>query len=162
MTEKIRSDEGLAYMVYSYFNTRGRDYGTTGVVCQTKSKSTIRVIELMKMIINRMKTHKVSEKKLKWAKDSLINSFVFQFSDPAKQVLSLMMLEYNEMPRDYYEKYLDNIRKVTPDDIRAAAQKYLHPDKLTIVVVGKSADFDKSLNSLGTEPKEIILEEFKE
>ena len=162
MTEKIRSDEGLAYMVYSYFNTSSSDYGTTGVVCMTKSKSTIRSIELMKQIMNRMKTQKVSEKKLKWAKNSIINSFVFRFTKPAQQVLNLMMLEYYNMPRDYYENYLNNIRKVTADDIMRVAKKYLNPDELTILIVGNPKEFDKPLKSLGTKVTEIELVEFKE
>ena len=162
MTEKIRSDEGLAYMVYSYFNTSSGDYGTSGVVCMTKSKSTIHTIDLMKQIMNKMQTQKVPENKIKWAKDSIINSFVFNFSKPSQQVSNLMMLEYNDMPRDYYDNYLNNIRKVTADDIMKAAKTYLNPDKLTIVIVGNPKDFDKPLTSLGVETKEIKLEEFKE
>lgn len=162
MTEKIRSDEGLAYMVYSYFNTTSGDYGTSGVVCMTKSKSTVHSIELMKQIMQRMQTQKVPDKKMQWAKDSIINSFVFEFSKPAQQVLKLMMLEYNDMPKDYYDNYLNNIRKVTAEDIMKAAKTYLHPGKLTIIVVGKPKDFDKPLNSLGKEVREIKLEEFKE
>ncbi len=162
MKEKNRTYEGLANMVYSYINTAGSDYGTTGMVCRTDSKSTVRIIELMKQVINGMRTAKVPEKKLRWAKDSVINRFIFSFRMPSLQVLNLMLLEYDDMPRDYYEHYEDRIRKVTADDIMKAAKTYLHPDKLTIVVVGNPNDFDKPLNSSGSEPKEIKPEELKE
>lgn len=162
MTEKIRSDEGLAYMVFSYYNINYPDYGTAGVLCQTKSKSTIRSIELMRQIMKKMQTDKVTPDQLKWAKDSIINGFIFKFDTPDQQVYRLMMLEYNRMPADYYETYIENIRKVTPEQILQASKKYLHPDKLTIVVVGKPSEFDKPLDSLGEKPQEIELGEFVE
>ncbi|MCD4782810.1 MAG: insulinase family protein [Candidatus Eremiobacteraeota bacterium] len=162
MTEKIRSDEGLAYMVFSYFKTDNRDLGNTGTLCTTKSKSTVRVINLIQMIIRKMQSQNVSQAKLKWAKDSTINGFVFEFGNPGQQVNKLMMLEYNNMPRDYYEKYLDNIQKVTVEDVQRVAKKYLDPDKMTILVVGNPKDFDKPLKSTGIEVKEIKLEDMKE
>jgi predicted Zn-dependent peptidase len=162
LVEKVRSDEGLAYSVFSYYNTDSRDYGTSGAVCQTKSKSTMRVLELMKQVITTMQTQKVSPKQLQWAKDTYINGFVFEFSKPSQQVLKLMMLEYNKMPADYYEKFLDNIRKVTADDVQKAANKYFQQDKLSIVLVGNPKEFEKPLESLKMETKEIKLEDFVE
>jgi zinc protease len=38
---------------------------------------------------------------------------------------------------------------VTPEQVRQVSQRYLHPDKLVIVVVGKSTAFDKALSTLG-------------
>lgn len=162
MTEKIRSDEGLAYIVFSYFKTDNRDLGTAGTLCTTKSKSTVRVIDLIHNIVRKMQSQNMPETKLKWAKDSIINGFVFEFDEPGEQVNKLMMLEYNNMPRDYYEKYLDNIQKVTVEDVRRVAKKYLNPDKMTILVVGNPKNFDKPLKSTGIEVKEIKLEEMKE
>ncbi|MCE1247291.1 MAG: insulinase family protein [Firmicutes bacterium] len=162
MVEKIRSDEGLAYSVFSYYNTESRDYGTSGALCQTKSKSTMRALELMRLLIAKMQTEKVTPQKLQWAKDTYINGFVFEFSKPSQQVQKLMLLEYNHMPSDFYEKYLNNIRKVTVDDVQNAAKKYLHPDKLSIVLVGNPAEFEKPLESLKMDIKEIKLEDFVE
>lgn len=60
-----------------------------------------------------------------------------------------MGLEYDKRPADYYKNYLDNIRKVSAKDVLRVAQQYLHPESLTIYVVGHKADFDESLEELG-------------
>ncbi|MFP4497616.1 MAG: M16 family metallopeptidase [Vulcanimicrobiota bacterium] len=158
MTEKIRSDEGLAYSVYSYFNTSGRTFGTAGAVCSTKSESTVRAIELMLAQINRIKNEDVTPEKLKWAKDSIINSFVFNFDTPLKQTAGLMNLEYEGLPSDYYENYCENIRKVTVQDIKKVANQYLFPEEMTLIVVGNPEKFDKPLKNLG-KPVEIELKD---
>ena len=46
---------------------------------------------------------------------------------------------------------------VTVEDIQRVAKKYMHPDKLTIIVVGNPEKFDQPLNVLG-KVKEIEIE----
>ncbi|MHC4608259.1 MAG: hypothetical protein ACYTAF_15220, partial [Planctomycetota bacterium] len=48
--------------------------------------------------------------------------------------------ELRGRPLDHYEKYRENFRSVTAEQVLAAAKKYLHPDMLKIVVVGKPGD----------------------
>ena len=52
-------------------------------------------------------------------------------------------------PADFYDNYQANVAKVTLDDIKAVAQKYLNPDQLTLVVVGKPETFDKPRDEFG-------------
>ena len=60
-----------------------------------------------------------------------------------------MALEYEDRPRDLLEVYLDHIRAITTEDVYRVAQEYLHPDKLTYVVVGKKEELDGDLATLG-------------
>ena len=41
------------------------------------------------------------------------------------------------------------MEKVTADDVERVAQKYIHKDRLAVLVVGNDAEFDKPLSSLG-------------
>jgi zinc protease len=56
---------------------------------------------------------------------------------------------YYGLPANYLETYRSNIEKVTKDDVVRVAKKYVHTDDLTLLVVGKAADFPKSLDTLG-------------
>ena len=40
------------------------------------------------------------------------------------------------LPDDYYDRYRDRVRAITAEQILEAAQRYLHPDALQMVVVG--------------------------
>lgn len=157
MTSRVRSDEGLAYSVGSSFNTGSRDLGTFSATCQTKTETTHKAISLMLEEIKKIREAPVTADELKTAKDSFINRYVFQFTNPGAIVGQLMGLEYFNRPRDFLKTYLDKIRAVTAADVQRAAQKYLKPENLTLVVVGKTDKFDKNLDDLG-QVKPIALQ----
>jgi zinc protease len=150
MTSKVRSDEGLAYSVGSRYGTGSSEYGTFYAYCQTKLSTTLKAIDLMMAEVNRIRDGEVTDDELELAKDSYINRYVFQFTSADQIVGQLMNLEYDDRPRDLLETYLDNVRAVTKDDVLRVAQAYLHPDKISYIVVGKKAELDGDLASLGT------------
>ena len=155
LTSEIRSNRGLAYSVGSFY--RGDvDYGVFGVVCQTKSATTYQAISLIDEIINGLKVNGVTEKELLWAKESIINKFIFSFTSSPSIVNQQARLEYETMPQDFLERYQENISKVTLEDIERMANRYLHPDRSILVVVGNDKNFDKPLHELG-EVHEIDL-----
>jgi zinc protease len=157
LTDRVRNDEGLAYSVGSYLNLDSPVYGTFHAVSTTRNDAVIKAASLMREQIKRMQNERMSTERIEWAKNSIINSFVFEFDEPYQQTVKLMMLEYHDRPRDFYEKYTDNIRKITAEDIQKAAKKYLNPDRMIYIFVGDPEKFDKPLTTLG-DPKEIILE----
>ena len=60
-----------------------------------------------------------------------------------------MAYEFYGYPQDYLEKFREGVEKVTEADVARAASKYLHKEKLAILVVGNPPEFDKPLSSLG-------------
>jgi zinc protease len=74
---------------------------------------------------------------------------VFNFDSPDKVLHERMAYEFYGYPADYLERYRAGIEKVGKDDVARAAAKYLHKEKLAVLVVGNTADFDKPLDSLG-------------
>jgi predicted Zn-dependent peptidase len=158
MTSRVRSDEGLAYSVGTAFNTGSPDVGTFYAYCQTKSTTTLKAINLMKAEIERIRDGQVTDDELALAKDSYVNRYVFQFTSADQIVGQMMSLEYFDRPRDLLKVYLDSVRSVTKDDVLRVAKEYLHPDKLSFVVVGKKATFDGDLSALGP-VTEIALQE---
>jgi predicted Zn-dependent peptidase len=148
LTQEIRSNQGLAYAVGSFY--RGRvGYGVFGTFCQTKSKSTHRVISLLYEIIEGMKKNPPGSEALDWAKNALINQFIFSFTSSAEVAQQQMKLEYDGLPDDYLEKYQERVSAVTLEDLGRAARDHLHPEKSILMVVGKGEDFDRPLSSFG-------------
>jgi predicted Zn-dependent peptidase len=149
LTMEIRSNRGLAYSVGSFY--RGDiDYGAFGAYCLTKSSSTHESIDLIRKIMEDIKDKGVTEEELKWAKDSIINNFIFSFTSSHQIVVETMDLEYDHLPSDYLKKYQEMISRVTKADIERAAKSYLHPESAIFLIVGNEKDFEKPLSDLGT------------
>jgi hypothetical protein len=57
---------------------------------------------------------------------------------------ALNIARYN-LPKDFYENYIKNIKAVTLDDVQNAAIKYFKGDKAKIIITGKGIDVLKNL-----------------
>jgi zinc protease len=149
LAREIRSNQGLAYAVGSFY--RGRvGYGVFGTFCQTKSRSTHRVISLLYEIIGGMKKNPPDGRDLEWAKKAMINQFIFSFTSSAEVVQQQMRLEYEGLPEGYLERYQEAIGGVTREDLGRVAREHLQPEKSILMVVGREEDFDQPPTSLGT------------
>ena len=157
MTE-VREKAGLAYMVGSLMQTSYyTNPGEWFAYSQTRTEKTAEAIALIVDVVKGLRDVPVPEDELQRTKDSLINSFVFGFESSSQIAFQQMMLAYRGYAPDFLETYTENIAKVTAEDVQAVAQKYLHPDALTIVTVGNKANFDRPLDEFG-EVNEIEIE----
>jgi predicted Zn-dependent peptidase len=148
LTSDIRSNRGLAYSVGSFY--RGDiDYGAFGAYCFTKSSTTHEVVDLILKNLQDIRGKGVTGEELQWAKDSIINSFIFSFTSSHQIVVETMDLEYDHLPADYLKTYQEKISKVTRDDIEKVAKSSLHPESAIFLVVGNEGAFDKPLTDLG-------------
>jgi zinc protease len=149
MFKKVRTDEGLAYSVWGSYGS-GFDYpGVFSCGAQTKSQSTVFAVELMLKEMKRITQEEVTDNELAKAKEQYLNTFVFRFDSRAKIVNRLLNYAYYGYPLDFGDRVKAGVEKVTKADVLRVAKKYLRPDMVQILVVGKAADFDKPLSSLG-------------
>ena len=145
----VRSRMGLAYSVFGRFGANYTYPGVFYVGCQTKLSSTVKAIRAMLEQVRRIREEEVTDEELAQAKESFLNSFVFNFDTKEEVVRRLMTYEYYGYPQDFLERLRDAVGKVTKEDILRVARKYLHPDKVRILVVGNQAGFDEPLSVLG-------------
>lgn len=151
--QKVRSDMSLAYQIYSAW---GADYSHEGVFKisgSTKASTTDQAIAASLKEVKRMQDEMVGPAELAAAKQRVENSFVFNFDSPSKTLGRLMTYEFFGYPRDFINQYKDAVAKVTAADIQRVARQYIKPEEFTIVAVGKTAEFEKSLASMGAVKK---------
>jgi len=60
------------------------------------------------------------------------------------------------LPADYYSTYADRIRAVTAADVKRAADKYIQPDKLAVVIVGDRKAIEANVKALNLGPVTLI------
>ena len=134
LMDNIRDNKGLAYDVHSGFYAR-KEPGAFSVSIQTKNESANEVIDETLKEIRRMQKELVSEKELADAKAYLTGSFPLKMDTYAKIAGILTSVEIYGLGLDYPQKYPGLINAVTREDIQRVAKKYLHPDRMAIVVV---------------------------
>jgi len=110
-----------------------------------------------RQMMQQIRDKPVSAAELELAKQSLINSFVFAFSDTHSIVSRKVRLDFFDYPKGYLETYRENIAAVTIEDVQRVARQYLHPDQLQIVLVGDAKLFSAELDSFGLPVERVEL-----
>jgi len=150
LVRDIRTARGLAYAVGGGIGSAFDHPGMVRLVVGTKSGSTVEAIQALYEDIDGLAKNPISDDEIQRAKDSILNSFVFNFDTPDKVLREQMAYEFYSYPADFLQRYRAGIEKVTKADVARVAAKYLHRDQLAVLVIGNTAEFDKPLNSLGT------------
>ncbi len=157
LIDELRTRQGLAYSVGASW---GSNYDYPGVFRaggQTKSATTVPLIKGILAEIDRIRTTPVSKVELDIAKDSVLNSFVFNFQTPRDTLDRLMNYAYFGYPQDFIFRYQRQVATTTIADVQRAAKTYLQPDKLVTLVVGNPAAIQPPLTTLNSEIKEINI-----
>jgi zinc protease len=149
ITEKVRSDEGLAYSAGSGFSATPFAKGLFTASAQTKAEACGRVITILEEQIRRMRDTGPNAEEVSKAVDSYVNGQVFDYESKSQVVRRLVSLRFEGRPLDTPERDMATYARLTVDDVKRVAQKYLAPDKLTIMVVGNAALFDRPLSDQG-------------
>ena len=148
---EVRSRQGLAYSVYGSWSP---SYDFDGIFVaggQTQTNNTVPFIKSIIAEIEKLRTNLITEKELDNSKESILNSFVFQFQTPNQTLARLMRYEYFNYPEDFIFKYQEQVKNTTQEDILQVAQEYLQPDKLVTLVVGNNQAMNPPLSSLAQE-----------
>jgi zinc protease len=145
----IRTRQGLAYSVGGGVGTAFDHPGVTRFNMGTKSASTAAGIDALRKEMDGLIHGTVKPEEVKKAKDAILNSFIFEFDSKEKVLAERMRYEFYGFPPDFLERYRAGIEKVTPADVDRVARKYIHPEKMAVLVVGNKKDFDRDLSTFG-------------
>ena len=143
ITNRVRSDEGLAYDAGSSFTAGVYYEGMFTASFQSKSATAAQATQIILDEINRIRTAKVAAEELETVKNNAIEVFPRYFASAAAIAGTYANDEYTGRDPRFWETYREKIRAVTLDDVQRVAQKYLHPDKLVILAVGNVEDILK-------------------
>ena len=146
---EVRTKHGLAYSVGSELNAGMYDQGMWQVWAETKLPSTNDVLGQLVANIDRMGTELVSDTELAQAKDTYVNSSVFDCSSSSNIVSRLMKLEYDGLPKNFFQQLREKVLKVSKEDVLAVARRHLRLDRLKIIAVGSGGTLSKLLPTFG-------------
>ncbi len=147
---RVRSEEGLAYATGGGFQPNYGYPGSFSLYVGTKSKTTTEAIQLVLETTRDLTEEPVSKKELKQARDSILNSLVFDLTDPEQNLNRQMRYDAFGVPENWFQTFQKQIRNATRKDVLEAARKYIKPDKFAICVVGNREKIDGDLSQFGT------------
>ncbi len=137
----LREDKGYTYGVSSRFVARK----ALGLFMINTAVDTPNAIESVKEIIKEIKSMQqemVTDQELEQAKGYLTGIFPLAFESGSQIAAGLSNIVVFDLEDDYYRKYREQIAMVTKEQVWNAAKKYLHPDKLSIVVCTDKTDVE--------------------
>jgi zinc protease len=110
----LRTKRGLAYSVGGGLGAGWDHRGMFWLTIATKSVSTVDAIEGMREDLAKFKSDPPTQDELKFAKDAILNSFIFRLDTPTKVLHERMTYEFHGYPLDFLEKFRAGIEKSPP------------------------------------------------
>ena len=135
----LREAKGYTYGAYSQFDTK-RLAGNFQATAEVRTPVTGDSLKEFFYELNRIRADKATEKELKDAKSYLTGVFPLKAETQEGLTNLLVSQQLYDLPADYLQTYRDKVNAVTLDDVEKAANKYITPDKLAIVIVGDAGE----------------------
>ncbi|MBK5187860.1 MAG: insulinase family protein, partial [Gemmatimonadaceae bacterium] len=150
----LREVHAYTYGAHSSFDWR-RGAGPFVVSTAVKSDVTADAAKEILLEIARIRADAVSEDELTLATSYLDGVFPIRYETTDSIARALAALTIYGLPNDYFDSYRANIRRVTAMDVLHAADRYLHPDQLQLVVVGDASVIAAPLAALDAGPVSV-------
>ena len=146
ITNRVRSDEGLAYSAYSY--CPGGTYFPRTFVAgyQSKSRTVLYAAQIVLEEMRKITQEEVTDKEIETAKASYIQTFPQAFETKGAVASTFASEEFTgrlSNNPNYFENFRSKIRAVTKADVQRVAGKYLKPDKVVILIIGDKEEILK-------------------
>lgn len=148
INKNLREVNGYTYGARSYFSWK-KYQGDFSVETDVKNNLTAKAIKEIISEINKIKKDFVTAEELESVKNYLSGNFPLQLETPNAIATKILNLDLYELEKDFYDTYISKINSVTINDVKEVAEKYLHPDNLTIAIAGNPVEISKELEEIG-------------
>jgi predicted Zn-dependent peptidase len=151
ITSNIREQKGYTYSPFSQIGTRHHLAFWLQVADVTTNVTGPSLKEIFGEI-DRLRKEPPPEEELKGIQNYLAGLFILRNTiSPDAVIGQLHFVDSQGMDRSFLSTYTQKVMAVTPQQIQSAAESYLVPGKMTVVVVGDKAKIADQLKPYETE-----------
>ncbi len=143
ITQKVRSDEGLAYSAGSQFSAGVWSDGVWSAGFESKNSTVALAAKLVFDEVNRIKTELVSEEDLSLAKSAIIEQFPSNFQSKAGTLSVFVSDDLSKRDPQYWSNFRNKIGAITAEDVMDVASRVLRPEDMAVVIVGNWDEINK-------------------
>jgi len=135
----LREEKGYTYGAYTRIETKmlAGDFEATAEVRTAVTGDSLKEFFYE---LNRIRTEKASDEELNDAKNFLTGVFPIRAETQEGLTSMIVNQQLYGLPDDYLQTYRDKINAVTLDEIMEAANKYVLPEMMAMVIVGDAEE----------------------
>lgn len=135
VTRNLREEKGYTYSPASRISSNYRAAYWVQTADVTTQHTGAALDEIYREIA-RLRAEPPPPEELERVKNYAIGTFVLGNASRAGLIGQLASIDLHGLPESYLTEYVTRVQSVTPEQVRDAAQKYLDPARMTLVVVG--------------------------
>ena len=133
--------------MYSFFNA-SKYTGAFTVFSSVKTSATDSALIEIFNEINDITNNGLTDDEVSSTKSSMLNSEALKYETPRKKIGFLnKMLKYN-LDDSFIQDQVNVLNSISKEELNALAKAKIHPDKMTIVIVGNKYLIKKKLENL--------------
>ena len=144
----LREKYAFTYGAYSSLSP-SRQIGIFQAEASVRNEKTDSSVQELLREINSIRNEQVGDTELSRMKNYLSGGFARSLENPATIANFALNIARNNLPADYYQKYLTNLAAVDAAKVQNAAKLFLNTDQMHIVIVGNAKQIAKGLDKYG-------------
>ena len=144
----LREKYAFTYGAYSSLSP-SRQIGIFQAEASVRNEKTDSSVQELLREINSIRNEQVGETELSRMKNYLSGGFARSLENPATIANFALNIARNNLPADYYQKYLTNLAAVDAAKVQNVAQLFLNTNQMHIVIVGNAKQIAKGLDKYG-------------
>ena len=149
LMQNLREDKGYTYGARSNLSTN-RLVSRFNARTEVRNSVTDSTITEILYEMDRLRDEPVDQESLDLVKNFLNGSFARSLESPRTIASFALNIERYGLPADYYDTYLENLSKVTIEDVQEMAQKYIKPDNSYIIIGGNKSEVAETIERFST------------
>lgn len=137
---RLRTAEGLIYRTSTDLYPGEFWPGEAKIFFESQTPAVALAVSLALAELERLRTEKVHPMELAVVKQSLLARLRLQF-DTAEEIAGYFAEdELIGRPHSFWQRYLTSVSEITIDDVQRVAKKFLQPEAMVFLVVGRWPD----------------------
>jgi zinc protease len=148
LQQVLRSQRQLTYGASADLDS----YKWSGAIVADTDTQTTTTAEALRVVVDefaRLQRERVGDGELESAQDYEVGNYPLTIETPDQIATQVLNHLFYELSVDELAKYRERVLGVSADDVQRVARWFLHPDRLSVVLVGNADQFVESLKGIG-------------
>ncbi len=135
LVKEVRVKRGYVYSIYSYFLPMAAQ-GPFQIAMQTRGSQVDDAIAVSRDTLKRFMADGPSAEEIEASKKNITGGFPLRIASNGDIVEYLAVIGFYHLPLDYLDTFTKKIDAVSAEEIVAAFERHVQPDRMVTVIVG--------------------------